>query len=721
MAVISYAGSHCFRYDISFFTSHSDFIEVREGEDLYAFKCSWKKLACLDAFLDKRRVMVFDLFNKNSKNVKPKQDIDGGFYILARMQDIGDIWGPIYTALSTTGLVQYYGVSKGVICRVKASSKFAIPGAVQCHYFSRISFFARKTSKLLSSDENLLLAEDDMLLIGGGGLRENQYCKYRLSDFVEDCASDMTTLGPCESFWKMDSRSATAGFSKYFIFTVSGSQKLVPQTTLKEHILDKWTTNPSRANPGILNQYLGVEISHCTGNARRISLRRLMTLPPIWSMLERQQPGWTETLWGEKFSAALHGDDIEAIFIVWRDFVPYRTKMAELVCCMLETLNTTGRRPHNKFEAALLHQNDESAFSVNTKINDWSAVLEDTNLACAYAIVNEQCLNCHFPNHSASSCHIPEAFTVLETKIAAAKPVDEEDSFLYIMKPGNQRLKRVDGGPLGFSVLELDTILNWSTRKRRELIELCNGAHYTISNEIYFKASRRSFQGKRKPRPSATLTQQSAAQGTHKFNNLKSQSIRDQAKMTVDKEDQGDISRAYGESRSRKSHIRGLYEPSTRTTKVQTGSSSETPCQERVAEPQSPSVTPQRGHKDVKEWKYHISDSSRQHDRNRLHGRSRQHDGSRHHDKSRYRDRSRHRDRRSTSSPQASHAKLQSGADDGLIQSDISGQDLHALESSPSGGICDDLANYLLNESEDENAWHDVETDEQANNDFRGI
>lgn len=186
-----------------------------------------------------------------------------------------------------------------------------------------------------------MLRKDDLLLIGNG-LRENLHCTYHIGGFCRDWASEMTVLGTLESVWKTDTRSVAIGFSKYVGVTVSGSQKLMPQTTRKQHILDKWISVPWRCNPGILNQYLGVEISHCTGNARRISLRQLMATGPIMSIFERQMPDWTRTEWGRSLSQALCGRDDEAIFHVWKEHSPYRKEMAELFCGVFELLDSTG-------------------------------------------------------------------------------------------------------------------------------------------------------------------------------------------------------------------------------------------------------------------------------------------------------------------------------------------------------------------------------------------
>lgn len=127
-----------------------------------------------------------------------------------------------------------------------------------------------------------------------------------------------------------DSRGLSFGLSKIVGVTVSGSQKLVPQTVVQQHILDKWNQNPARANFGVPNQYLGLEISTCTGNALRISPKTLVLLSTLSPLLERQIPAWTRTGWGSRF-LALRTTNPQAIFDVWKDFAQSRDQMAELV------------------------------------------------------------------------------------------------------------------------------------------------------------------------------------------------------------------------------------------------------------------------------------------------------------------------------------------------------------------------------------------------------
>ena len=499
--LVSYVRSHGSGFDEQHFQTELDNMNVSDGDDFFAFECRWKRLACLDAFLDGRKVLVFRLLGKDRRDSKPGLDSKIGSHVLARMQDLADVWGPVYTIPSTDGLISFYAVSKGVICRVKSNSRQQIPGAVQCHYFSRAAFFVQRTRRILPNYEELLLAEDDLLLIGEG-LRDNSYCKYSISDFSSDNASKLTVLGTNKSIWKLESRNVAIGLSKYVGVTLSGIQKLIPQKTLKEHVLDKWNTKPTRSNPGIFNQHLGVEVSHCTGNARRISLRKLMTSSPIWAVLERQAPDWTRTSWGESLSQALSAEDNEAIFEIWKTHKTERSNIAELLCCVLDLLDRTGWIDSHSFHAAFLFNNDETAFPVDRELNDWTFILKDTYLTSAYVFINDQCLNCEIPNHTNSLCHKSRGYTVLETEVAAEALSKEREDSTYKMRPSGQHLRQVKGERFDILTLKLASSLSSFAaeplRRPRSLLELCTRTDRSIDHMVYVRASNKSFHGKHK-------------------------------------------------------------------------------------------------------------------------------------------------------------------------------------------------------------------------------
>ncbi|KAI4101701.1 MAG: hypothetical protein LQ339_004935 [Xanthoria mediterranea] len=441
VGLVSYVRSHGSGFDGSYFSQDLSKLEVNLGDKL-SFGCYWAELACLHSFLDYKKFWVFDFLGTYPDNFSRQRKFRRPYSVCGRIEDIADIWGPVYTVPTGTGNVDYYGVSKGIIHRVNSKKESSIPGAKLCHYSSQ-SLSNKKGSTLLANMDELALSQDDLLLIGAG-FCENANCKYTMSAFTEESTFAMTELGTKDSVWKWDSRVLAVGLSKNLGVTVSGTQKLIPQTTLKQHILDSWTTVPSRRNPAVLNQYLGVEISHCTGNARRISLKTLMISEPIRPVLERQVPDWHRKPWGEALNKALHSPDKKDIVNVWNEHESNRSDIADLVCCVLQVLNYTGWNEQKGFNSAVLIDNEEWAVPVPSNLNSWLVALKDTRLTSAYVITNEICFGCEVPDRTISTCNTSHAFTALKTQIITAESPSDSNAE-YLLKPfalGNTEVDR---------------------------------------------------------------------------------------------------------------------------------------------------------------------------------------------------------------------------------------------------------------------------------------
>lgn len=495
LALVSYVGSHGLPFCAEFLHQQGEMVEVQgKSEDDFSFRCSMQPLSCLHGFLDEGTAWVFQF--SPGRQIPSRTGSPAKLSILARMEDFADIWGPVWTIPAELGLIKRYNVSKGVICRV--GDRKNVYNAVQCHWYSWASFHRRRTSKILTQSEDLLLADDDLLLIGAV-LRQNRRCHYTLDDYEAEYGNSMGTLGTTPSYWKADIRGLSLSLVKVFGVTVSGSQKLIPQTTLKQHILDKWTNNATRANPGLLNKNLGVEISNCTGNARRISLKSMLLLRAVSPLVERQIPQWTRSPWGSSFLAALGNTrDPEAIYDVWRKFPDSRTQMAELVCCVLDVLNTTGRK-ESEFFAGFLHNGQESSVLLDYKRNHWAMLLEDSHLSGVYAVINEVCLECRLPNHSAMTCACSDVYTVLQTKIR----FDSDPGYYR----GNISLhgktyERADAGSDQILLFEPKSSIFSipSTRSAVNAREVLNQSDFHHCLDIYVRASSKSYRGRDVPR-----------------------------------------------------------------------------------------------------------------------------------------------------------------------------------------------------------------------------
>jgi hypothetical protein len=414
LALVVYAGSH--GSDLSEHHDAGPTIEVLgESARAWSWRCSTRKLACLNTFLDLREVWVFELRDGGAPPAIEPAQPGAPLSILTTMALFADLWGPVWSIpANETDKIKQYNVSKGVIYGVKGKAAAGAdePAVIRCHWDSWFTFYRKRLGNILGVVDEILLHPNDVLLIGGV-FRENDRCDYTLRDFEEDFKEQETSLGTRPETWRWDTRNATIGGAYFGSASVAGTQKRIPQTTVKQRLLDKWSNNPTRVNPGSLNMYYGLEISNCTGNARRIALKDILLMRCVQPLLDRQSPGWFHEKWGVEFCSALRALDEDAIFSFWATYKDRRAEVAGLICYVLEALDTTGFQD-NRFTAGVFNENSEFATILDHKANDWCTLLRDSHIMAVFAIVNSRCLEC---NHTTTMCRTGKP-TVLETSIA---------------------------------------------------------------------------------------------------------------------------------------------------------------------------------------------------------------------------------------------------------------------------------------------------------------
>jgi hypothetical protein len=424
LGLVSYAGSHAARFDTEMFLREMNPLRFDMQNNL-SFDCSLRTLACLDGFLDAKSVWVFRAgANLPSATIQGKNKNQKKLFILTTIDALADIWGSVWAEAGEQVVadqkrvrVKKYHVSKGVIRRVREYAEPLVQGAVKCHWYSWTQDYRRRFSTLLSKTDDLTMGVDDKLLIGNE-IRINNGCTYSLQEYEMNYSDRINSLGTMPSAWKLD--GVTMGVQltapKVVAFQIQGNVKKVPETTVKQHLWTKWNFQPERANPGILNNYFGVEISHCTGNARRVPLKYILLMEPMQELLERQIPKWSTSTWGMSFQKALMTDSNDAIFQFWNDHVEQRALVGRLVRCILDVLDSTGKTD-SRFRAAFLHQNRELGVDLDIENNDWAGLLQDSYLMATYAIINGICLECRQPDHTTSICGDESRYTVFQTHI----------------------------------------------------------------------------------------------------------------------------------------------------------------------------------------------------------------------------------------------------------------------------------------------------------------
>ena len=413
LGIVSYVGSHTSNTIGAFPRYSTHDLIVHHPTMKVGFNFRPVNLTCLHEFLDGKAVWVFETFSGNATTLLSNSS---KLSVLTQMDEFADLWGPVWAVPAEPDRkvhVRQYNVSKGFISRVEGQDR---PGPVMCHWFPHSRASARQRSTV-----TMTMRKGDRLLIGSphvrGPFRENKACRYILDDFEKDYGLKMQPLGTQGSAWKIDTRSLGITGTFHVGVTATGTQKLRPQTTLKEHVWDQWSNNPCRANPGVFLQFTGLEISNCTGNARRIQLKDLFSIRSIQQAIDSRLPGWRETIHYSDLTKILSADDEQTFYNLWRSFTRSRSKIAEIFCCVLEILDKTGVSD-GRFWTGFINDTREYLAPLELPGNTWAKLLRDSHLTATYAMVNEICLECPARGHDTAICSSTIAFTALQTRLA---------------------------------------------------------------------------------------------------------------------------------------------------------------------------------------------------------------------------------------------------------------------------------------------------------------
>lgn len=516
LGLVCYVGSHGARFDTEYFRRNMDPLTFDLGNKL-SFDCSLRNLACLDRFLDAKLVWVFRA-GLNLAPALPRGKTQKKLSILTTIDALADVWGPVWAEAADHGIagqkptrIKKYHVSKGVIRRVREGAGPTVLGAVKCHWYGWTQDYRLRFSSLFTKTEDLSMALDDKLLIGSD-IRANPGCTYTLQEYEMNYSDMISSLGPKPSTWKLDGAAVALQLAapKVIAFQIQGNVKKIPETTVKQFIWERWSFEPDRANPGILNNYFGVEISHCTGNARRIPLKQIFLMEPIQELLERQIPKWSSTQWGTAFQEALQAESNDAIFQFWNKHTTERPLIGQLVRCVLDMLDSTGRTDIG-FRAAFVHQNRELGVDLDIDNNEWAGLLKDSYLMATYAVISGVCLECRRPDHTTSICGDESRYTVFQTQIGLKRGSNLNERLK--IEPHSQTYKKVSDEEVVSgsyfitpeSSVKRTFLMNYYLAVAKELLY-----HYSYNlNErtarVVLRASGRSFGGMSYKRDRTTL------------------------------------------------------------------------------------------------------------------------------------------------------------------------------------------------------------------------
>ncbi|KAM3085686.1 hypothetical protein ACMFMG_002752 [Clarireedia jacksonii] len=257
-----------------------------------------RQLRCLDGFL-KQPVWTFSFQAEDSTSAE--YDVDG-FYLSTYLRDFAELWGPIKLDCSKcwdpyTSLINVRGGN----IRSRKSDQHPtwikpLENEVLCHWVDWLE-------PQLEGEPHAIITIDTSkrLLVGGNGFDQtaskvpevnvsfNCQCSDRYS-----LRHEVFELRTRMSSWNLDAKSLQTSAGKYVTVNLGLTYKFDAGWTMKDVILEDWidseaakTDQNHYPKPHYLDIPVVLDVSCCTGNARRISLWNLLNHPSVLGYLRR--------------------------------------------------------------------------------------------------------------------------------------------------------------------------------------------------------------------------------------------------------------------------------------------------------------------------------------------------------------------------------------------------------------------------------------------------
>ncbi len=258
------------------------------------------ELACMGRMLG-RRVWVFHqdkiLIGSTAET----------FYLATSVEDMLDTWGgsiSLEEEVEPAGL--FLSVGGGSIVTVESTGggfDMAQNGELCCHWTPRLG---------LSVHSRELDRADRRLLIGATSVNQKCFLKAEVCQKAFSGGA-LTSMGTRAPGWKTTGRAANLGIGFHGAsVTVAGTQTKDDGRSMKVKIFQDWDRTTDLR---VLNRPCGLELSLCTGIARRLPLREFfygevleylkLGLPGEWTKIEAivtDIPGQSEEGFGEWLS-----------------------------------------------------------------------------------------------------------------------------------------------------------------------------------------------------------------------------------------------------------------------------------------------------------------------------------------------------------------------------------------------------------------------------------
>ena len=225
-----------------------------------------------------------------------------------------------------------------------------------------------------------------------GAISTNMDCPLSPNKYRKQSQQHLSNLGTQPDFWELSERQVAFQAGYYTIFQVGNTYARKLGKTIKQQIIEQWSMFPNIHN---LDVHWGLQISLCTGIAKRVSLLHLIqdSLLIHVDLLKYEQ--WHKMLPNAR--AAFRGSiDIDS----WVEELnsDEKTCLISIIAYVLSLLNHTGLDREGKSLSVLWPHPPNVSYGVKVPCDRklfWARMMQDTDSCATFAAVTSVCLEGH--------------------------------------------------------------------------------------------------------------------------------------------------------------------------------------------------------------------------------------------------------------------------------------------------------------------------------------
>jgi hypothetical protein len=421
-ATISYCGGHLEPFDEVYFESGRETISIPCDDHGHRITISRRPLACLAGFLQDQAVWAFCVEHPSTSGTADETPL----YLSTTPEELADVWGPVWKSVPRRegNAILRFMVAPGSIVPSPQRHR-SVPvreGEVLCHWTESV--------ESMKMTEHLHFPEDTRRLLIGAWpkLLENPTCHKGNEFFTRMIAEDGRL------------RYVPSSLKDRYEFLLDSLQTGIPSAApgaptagmtwkvkknqarkMRDDVATLLLAEPCD-NLHLLDQLYGIEISACTGHARRMTLAKLLASNTFKSLLNSRKL-WADSVCKTRYFHTLESHDRPST--AFMQLLENDRHMPEYVKAYEDALKySAAALTESKIDRdeliALYSKSGQRYWAVfSVYEHKWAKLLTETPQTCAFFIVDKTCLQCAaHPDHRRHEPIFPDdRRTVLETAI----------------------------------------------------------------------------------------------------------------------------------------------------------------------------------------------------------------------------------------------------------------------------------------------------------------